>query len=525
VRPISEGPEIPERVPPALLRAWANTLRRLQTEHDRAVARAQAANKRANSLAAQQRLYQAELSQLQPRILAAQAAVTRATSNLAAVTARLGEYRSARDAATARLLGTDRLAGTVATSHPLLLLPVRLETRFAPRRTGTGTDLLLRVYPDDIHIDSHEPGVTTEEERWGTQFWQQVAAVPPGPEQLERNDRPGNNSRSGSAPHAPPGLRNALDPARSQAVTRRDDTWTRAPYTQVLPDRWVAIGYRGDRAHVTAWGKPIPETVAVGPAPRGTTLIEDNGLPPIDEGMRWVTDFDAAEAVGMGLRIPLSDEDAQAGFDRVVVLGTKASWDAATTATRLAQLFDAHHYTGGLAFIGQNVPTNNSAEASSGYRSTGSPAAETLEIELGAPLVQPGSDGEVTAKALGLPTSIFAHVQGAGGSEQRHAAAMNAALLALCDSALLRQLSEKTGAEFLRAHFAQFMRAAGPLPALRIDTQPYGLLPVAALDRWMSKTTADAESALAVWWQTQRRTSASLCSGVRSIRSRRIIPS
>ena len=505
MRPISEGPEIPERVPPALLRAWATTLRRLQAEHDRAVARAQAANKRANSLAAQQRLYQAELNQLQPRILAAQAAVTRATSNLAAVTARLGEYRSARDAATARLLGTDRLAGTVATSHPLLLLPVRLETRFAPRRTGTGTDLLLRVYPDDIHIDSHEPGVTTEEERWGTQFWQQVAAVPPGPEQLERKRQAWQQLTERFGATRAAWIANALDPARSQAVTRRDDTWTRAPYTQVLPDRWVAIGYRGDRAHVTAWGKPIPETVAVGPAPRGTTLIEDNGLPPIDEGMRWLTDFDAAEAVGMGLRIPLSDEDAQAGFDRVVVLGTKASWDAATTATRLAQLFDAHHYTGGLAFIGQNVPTNNSAEASSGYRSTGSPAAETLEIELGAPLAQPGSDGEVTAKALGLPTSIFAHVQGAGGSEQRHAAAMNAALLALCDSALLRQLSEKTGAEFLRAHFAQFMRAAGPLPALRIDTQPYGLLPVAALDRWMSKTTADAESALAVWWQAQRR--------------------
>ena len=170
MRPISEGPEIPERVPPALLRAWANTLRRLQAEHDRAVARAQAANKRANSLTAQQRLYRAELSQLQPQILAAQAAVTRATSNLAAVTAQLGEYRNARDAATARLLGTDHAAGTVATTHPLLLFPVRLETRFAPRRTGTGTDLLLRVYPDDIHIDSHEPGVTTEEERWGTQF-------------------------------------------------------------------------------------------------------------------------------------------------------------------------------------------------------------------------------------------------------------------------------------------------------------------------------------------------------------------
>lgn len=505
MRPISEGPEIPERVPPAVLRAWATTLRRLQTEHDRAVARAQAANKRANSLAAQQRLYQAELSRLQPQILAAQAAITRAKSTLAAVTVRLGEYRDARDAATARLLGTDRAAGTVATTHPLLLLPVRLETRFVPRRTGPGTDLLLRVYPDDIHIDSHEPGLTAEEERRGRQFWQQVASGPAGPEQLERKRQAWQQLTEGFGSTRAVWIAHALDPAHSSAVTRRDDTWTRAPYTQVLPDRWVAIGYRKDRPQITAWGKPIPETVAVGPAPSGTTLIEEDGLPPIDEGMRWMTDFDAAEAIGMGLRIPLSDEDAQAGFDRVVVLGTKASWDAATTATRLAQLFDAHHYTGSLAFVGQNVPTNNSADGSSGYRSAGRDADATLAIELGAPLVQPGSDGDVAAKALGLSPNLFAHVQGADGSEQRHAAAVNAALLALCDSALLRQLSDKTGADFLRAHFAQFLRAGGPLPALRTDTQPYGLLPVAALDRWTSKTSADAEAALAAWWRAQRR--------------------
>ena len=50
MRPISEGPDIPERVPPAILRAWATTLRRLQAEHDRAVARAQAAARRAADL-------------------------------------------------------------------------------------------------------------------------------------------------------------------------------------------------------------------------------------------------------------------------------------------------------------------------------------------------------------------------------------------------------------------------------------------------------------------------------------------
>ncbi len=504
MRPINEGPEIPERVPPAVLRAWANQLRRLQAEHDRAVARAQAAQRRANSLAAEQRRLQTDLNQLGTQIPAAQAAVTRATANVATLTTQLEEYRSARDAATARLLGTDRADGTVATAHPLLLFPVRLETRFTPRRTGTGTDLLLRVYPDDIHIDTHEPGVTTEEERWGTQFWEQIAAVPPGPDQTERKRQAWQQLTERFGTTRAAWIAHALDPARTGPLLRRDDTWTRAPHTEVLPDRWVAIGYRGEARPVTAWGKLIPETLAVGPDPSGTPFNDGTGLPPIDEGMRWMTDFDAAEAVGMGLRIALSDEDAQAGFDRIVVLGTKASWDAVTTAARLAQLFDAHHFTGSLAFIGQNVPTNNSAEASSGYRSTGRDAEDTLEIELGAPLVQPGSDGDVTANALGLPSALFAHVRGADGPEQRQAAAMNAAILSLCDSALLRQIIGATGADFLREHFTRFVRARGPFPALRIDTQPYGLLPVAALDRWMSKTAADPEATLAVWWRTQR---------------------
>ena len=115
-----------------------------------------------------------------------------------------------------------------------------------PRRTGTGTDLLVRVYPDDIHIDSHEPGVTPEEERWGTQFWAQIAAVPSGPEQAERKRAAWQQLTERFGTTRAAWLAQALDPARSTAVTRRDDTWTRAPYTQTLPDRWVVIGYRGD---------------------------------------------------------------------------------------------------------------------------------------------------------------------------------------------------------------------------------------------------------------------------------------
>ena len=57
--------------------------------------------------------------------------------------------------------------------QPLLLFPVRLETRFFPRGDG-GADLRVRVYPDAIHVDTHEPQLTEAEITWGRHFWEQT---------------------------------------------------------------------------------------------------------------------------------------------------------------------------------------------------------------------------------------------------------------------------------------------------------------------------------------------------------------
>ena len=35
-----------------------------------------------------------------------------------------------------------------------------------------------------------------------------------------------------------------------------------------------------------------------------------------------------------------------------------------------------------------------------------------------------------------------------------------------------------------RGHFIDYVRATGPLPALRIGKQPYGILPVTLLNAW-----------------------------------------
>lgn len=500
MRPI--GGEIPNGVD---IIAWRSQIRQHRLARDRAFIRAQVAQRLVDTLTRDLGQLQTEITQVQQQIPLAQQAVERAKNEVAARLHRLTEYRTAQDGATARLLGTDTSSGRVATSHPLLLLPVRLETRFMAKTEGTGTELLVRVYPDDIHVDTHEPELTIDEEQWGREYWKRITTIPQGQDAEEVKGQAWRQlaDRFGSPRAA--WIAKSLDPAQARPPGRRTSTWSRAPHTRVLPDRWVLLAYRDERSVLSTWGRPILDQLAVGPSPQETGPLPGEGQLPIDEGMRWMVDFATAESVGMGIRIFLTEEQANAGFERVVVLGIKASLDAAGTVARLTELFDAHHYTGGLAFIGQNTPTNNSAGSSSGF-SSGRDTEITLAVERGGVLAQAGSDGQLTAQVLGLTPAVFAHVRGADGTEQRHAEAINAALVSACDSALLRQLSASASAELLREHFVNYVRARGPFPALRVDTQPYGILPVAAFDRWTSNSTAAAEPALASWWRAQKQT-------------------
>src|SRR3954470_10927943 len=52
----------------------------------------------------------------------------------------------------AALLAEEDALFRAADSQPVSLFPVRMETRFVEPAGGGGVDLLLRVYPDDLHV-------------------------------------------------------------------------------------------------------------------------------------------------------------------------------------------------------------------------------------------------------------------------------------------------------------------------------------------------------------------------------------
>src|SRR5207253_11260361 len=55
--------------------------------------------------------------------------------------------------------------------YPIVLFPVRIETRF----DRASLTLLIRIYPDEILADSHEPELSMDEQTAGTKYWQDSA--------------------------------------------------------------------------------------------------------------------------------------------------------------------------------------------------------------------------------------------------------------------------------------------------------------------------------------------------------------
>ena len=146
-----------------------------------------------------------------------------------------------------------------------------------------------------------------------------------------------------------------------------------------------------------------------------------------------MVDFDAAEKVGMGIRAKLTKEDAAAGLDFLLVMGIKDSLDGTTDWTpRLAELFNAHHYTDGLSFVPQGTPSNNTADAPSGFSSKDPGHEASYLAERTAPAFQPGdgSNADVLTTAFGLANAgqVFANLPNATAKEQLDARHMNTAL-------------------------------------------------------------------------------------------------
>ncbi|OJJ19699.1 hypothetical protein BKI52_19395 [marine bacterium AO1-C] len=302
--------------------------------------------------------------------------------------------------------------------------------------------------------------------------------------------------------------------------TQRASTWSKAPVTEVLPDQLVFLLYDEDgNVRYEEQGNLIPESLQTGLDPNDLQQL-DPTKPNLDvnDNIKWMTDFAEAEKVGMARRIRILPEEGNeaeegAGFAKLLVLGVKHfDRDGSTyigniegeAKSLLEKLFEAHHYTDeGLSILTPGTPTNNTTEHAAGF--TLYEADETTfetEILGHLPHNPPAgalADGFVLAKALGLNSQVFDHIRNSGQKSSANAEAMAGALWMNTWGFYLEEmynLAERYSSantqdfyfdlpgdvDFIKEFYVQFVKARGSLPTLRVGRQPYGILPVSALN-------------------------------------------
>lgn len=396
------------------------------------------------------------------------------------------------------------LIGNLKDDIPLLLLPLRIETRFVT--VAGGTELWIRAYPDDIAVHTHEKTLTDEEVEAGEKYWRelwQATGTDNAAEEARKKawsyltDKFGSQRAAWIALETKPtnwDLRAVkAEPDFREHDLTKSSSWSRAPRTRMLPDCLVALLYEGEKLVDDPHGALIPDELILGPDP----LEEEDSFETSDGKLvfgapfSWASNFNEAVNSGMGFKIPVTAQQAENGFSKVLVLGVMLSSNEADSKDSLEALIDSHHYSPkGFAIVPRGTATNNTDDGETRFATNDPFNVTSYFTETGDPLFteEDETDGRILADALGVGYATLQYVAGADGTDYREAVAMNTALYPATlgyyfDTMLAPVLSAPTR-DTLREFYIANVTGRGRIPAIRVGNQPYGILLTSDFQNW-----------------------------------------
>ena len=167
---------------------------------------------------------------------------------------------------------------------PLLLLPVRIETRYRP--DGAPTELLVRLFPDTIHADGHAITPSASEQDLGRAFWERTWRA--------SGDSAGENAAfawlagalgpwraafvaGAMTPGTPAARRTPRSPTTGRCGLRRSSRRRADPRSpeptraRLLPERFAVVAYANEASWGPYWGARIPADLAMAPGRPSST--------------------------------------------------------------------------------------------------------------------------------------------------------------------------------------------------------------------------------------------------------------
>lgn len=423
-------------------------------------------------------------------------------------------------------------------SLPFLLLPIRIETRFmtVERRQ----ELWVRIFPDDIAVHTHEGNLTAEDVQAGKIYWQESWRAQQEPSGEKRQSIEKGAWRV--LAQAFGGSRAAWIRDRTRPINLLDATtvdelkfpefpqdslstesWSKAPRTKIMPDRFVVMGFLGENEVFRQVGNSIPNPLIIGPDPQAAEaqFRQQDGELLVGDDIAWIYDFKKAVEIGMGMQIELPTLVAARGLSKLLVLGLRLSTDEKESQALVEELLENHSYSlDGLSFVPQGTPTNNTDRQGSGFSSV-DPAAETsfaletndvpfepvddrlqkrdgqrLVESLGLDYVPPEApNGESQGMRLGIGHTPLQRIENADRGDVRDALLMNRALWSGTLGYYIEEMLnlDLTNIGKVRSFFVDNVTGRGPLPAIRAGTQPYGMLLTSDFSMWKWSRELDGE--------------------------------
>lgn len=384
------------------------------------------------------------------------------------------------------------------------------------KRKADREELWIRIYPDEVFKEGLEKNLLESELEAGKAFWQKLGSgtdpealwlehwagiSAPRSGWIVRNTQPKNYTPGGPFPASP------VFPD----VALKNGAYTQAPLTRLLPDHFVIRLEKKDGATKEFTGNLIPEPLTLGLDPNDDPFntesdasFSPDGLTlKAPEQLRWMHDLKAAEEKGMAIRIDLNEHpEFKDGVDRIFVLGAKTSADA-TEAGRLLhdQMNNFLYKESGLAILPQGTPTNNYAGQQSGLNQREGTAKLYFQSELITPTTG-GTDQNRLFQALGLPDGL--RLPNGGTTDIREALLMNRLLYPATWGYYLLQFFtpelNEAKREQIRQFFINRVSARGFLPVLRLNNQPYGIIPTTSFSHWQYKNPDAEEQFLSKLW-------------------------